>query len=47
MEHINYTLTKPVDITGTCWDWCSEQHLINQANLEIKDLSFVVVALVS
>ncbi|KKL45556.1 hypothetical protein LCGC14_2354450 [marine sediment metagenome] len=46
---IEYIL-KPVnanEITQYCIDWCKEQNLIHQQNLEIEEMSFIVIALVS
>lgn len=34
-------------ITARCFDWCREQSFIYQQNLEIRELSFIVIALIS
>ncbi len=34
-------------ITETCFDWCKEQNFIHQSNLEIQEMTFLVIALIS
>lgn len=32
-------------ITKTCWNWCSEQAMIHQSNIDIKNLGVIGVAM--
>lgn len=38
---------KTNEITANCFDWCKEQYEIHQQNLEISELSFIVIALIA
>ena len=33
--------------SDTCWQWCSEQSIIHQNNIQIQNLYIVVVAVIS
>ncbi len=35
------------EVTKGCFDWCKEQHFINQNNIQIQELSIIGIALVS
>lgn len=35
------------EITETCFNWCKEQNFIHQSNVQINDLAFIVIALIS
>ena len=35
------------EITSTCFNWCKEQSFIHQQNIEIYEMSFIVIALIS
>ena len=35
------------EVTDECWQWCSEQHFIHQSNIEIYDLTFIVLAVIA
>lgn len=39
--------TSALEITEGCFKWCEEQHFTHQRNLEIYELSFIAIALVS
>ena len=43
----NITIIPFTKITKECFDWCKEQNFIHQSNLEIQDMAFIVIALVS
>ena len=34
-------------ITAECFNWCKEQNFVYQNNLEIHELSFIVIALIA
>lgn len=45
---MNLTSVIPVsEITAGCVDWCKEQYFVHYNNLEIFEMSFIVIALIS
>ena len=46
---INITLPAflETEITTGCFNWCKEQNFIHQSNVQINDLAFIVIALIS
>ncbi len=50
MPEINFTtsLNTPLtDLTSTCFEWCKNQAVIHQSNIDIENLGVVAVALVA
>lgn len=44
---ISLGISKSYEISKGCFEWCREQNFIHENNLEIFDLTFVVIALIS
>ena len=42
---INLTPEINSEITSTCWNWCKEQAIIHQSNIDISNLGVVAVAM--
>lgn len=50
MPELNFTdyfnpQTEFKDITSTCFEWCRDQSIIHQSNIDIQNLGVIVVAL--
>ena len=43
---VNYT-NQLYEVTSTCFDWCKEQAIIHQGNIDISNLGVVAVAMAS
>ena len=39
--------TKIIEVTESCFAWCKEQNFIHEKNLEIHEMAFIVIALIS
>ncbi|MAH51510.1 hypothetical protein CMI37_37185 [Candidatus Pacearchaeota archaeon] len=44
---LNSSFALEPSVVETCWNWCSEQAMIHQSNIDISNLGIVAVAMVA